>query len=86
MILQSSSSQPLAMHVANFFVPKLQHFLSVLNVTQGKTNDKFIVNNFYPVISYRRVQQERKARNYRVRSWSLVTVRNQLPAQGVKTS
>ena len=39
-----------------------------------------LLNNFYPVISYRRVQEESAEFLYR----SLVMVRNQLPAQEVK--
>ena len=38
-------------------------------------------NNFYPVISYRRVQKESDELLYTL--WSLVMVRNQLPAQVV---
>ena len=41
-----------------------------------------LVNNFYPVIPYRRVRQESDELLYTV--WSLVMVRNQLPAQVVK--
>ena len=37
------------------------------------------LNNFYPVMSHRRVQKESDELLYTV--WSLVTVRNQLPAQ-----
>ena len=43
-----------------------------------------LLNNFYPVISYRQVQKRKKATNYRIRFRSLVMVRNQLPAQVVK--
>ena len=38
-----------------------------------------LLNNFYLVISYRRVQRESDELMCTV--WSLVTVRNQLPAQ-----
>ena len=38
-----------------------------------------VLNNFYPLISYRRVQKESDELLYTVRS--LVMVRNQLPAQ-----
>ena len=41
-----------------------------------------LVNNFYIVISYQRVEKEKKATNYCTRS--LVMVRNQLPAQVVE--
>ena len=41
-----------------------------------------LLNNFYPVISYRRVQKESDGLLYTV--WSLVMVRNQLPAQVVE--
>ena len=42
-----------------------------------------LLNNFYPVMSYR-VQKKQTATNYCIRFWSLVMVRNQLPAQVVK--
>ena len=35
-------------------------------------------------MSYRRVQKKKKTTNYRITVWSLVTVRNQSPAQAVK--
>ena len=38
------------------------------------------------MISYRRVQKTKRATNYHTRFWSLVMVRNQLPAQVVKYS
>ena len=38
-----------------------------------------LLNNFYPVISYQRVHEESDELFCTV--WSLVTVRNQLPAQ-----
>ena len=42
-----------------------------------------LLNNFHPVISHRRVQKEKESDElYTVRS--LVTVRNQSPAQVVK--
>ena len=41
-----------------------------------------LVNNFYPVTTYRRVQKESDELLYTV--WSFVMVRNQLPAQVVK--
>ena len=43
-----------------------------------------LLNNFYPVISHRRVQKESDELLYTVRS--LVMVRNQLPAQVVNLS
>ena len=42
-----------------------------------------LVDNFHPVMSYRRVRGKKKATNYRIRFRSLVMVRNQLPAYGV---
>ena len=39
-----------------------------------------LLNNFYPVISYRRVQKESEELLYTV--WSLVTVRNQFASAG----
>ena len=39
------------------------------------------LNNLYPVMSYRRVEKESDGLFYTV--WSLVMVRNQLPAQAV---
>ena len=50
------------------FCPKIASIFSVLSIFKcnpGKTNDNF--NNFYPVISYRRVQKEKKATNYCIR-------------------
>ena len=43
--------------------------------------DLLLLNHFHPVISYRQVRMESDELFYTV--WSLVTVRNQLPAQGV---
>ena len=43
-----------------------------------------LLNNFYPAISYRRVQKESDELLYTV--WSLVMVRNQLPAQEMSFS
>ena len=51
------------------------------------TNLLIILNNFYPAVSYRRVQKK-KAMNvyelYTIIIWSLVMVRSQLPAQVVE--
>ena len=44
--------------------------------------NSLLLDNFYPVISYRRVQKESDELSYTV--WSLVTVRNQLPARVVE--
>ena len=74
-----------ATHVENFLSKNwnISSVLSVFKYNPGKTNNKFIklVNNFYPVISYRRVQKESDVVTrfiilYTVRS--LVMVRNQL--------
>ena len=43
-----------------------------------------LLNNFYPVISHDIDEFEKKAANYCIRFWSLVMVRNRLPAQVVK--
>ena len=60
--------------------------LSIFKYNPGKTNNKFVklhLNNFYPVISYRRDQKESdEFELYTV--WSLVMVRSQLPAQVIK--
>ena len=42
-----------------------------------------LLNNFYPVMLYRRVRKESDELLY-IRFWSLVMVRNQLPTQVVK--
>ena len=60
--------------------------LSVFKYNPGETNNKFVkllLNNFYPVMSCRRVQKESDELLCTV--WSLVMVRNRLPAQVVKT-
>ena len=71
-----------------FFVPNCNIF-SVLNVFKcnpGKTDDKFIVSWQFlsRLISHRRVQRKKKATNHCITAWSIVMVRNQLPAQEVK--
>ncbi|KOX77661.1 hypothetical protein WN51_09326 [Melipona quadrifasciata] len=43
--------------------------------------DLLFLNNFYPVISYRRVQREKKATNYCIRFGHSLWSANQLPAQ-----
>ena len=45
-----------------------------------------LLSNFYPVTSYRRVRKKKKGTNILHTIRSLVTVRNQLPAQGVNQS
>ena len=42
-----------------------------------------LLNNFYPVISYRRVQKEKNATNYCIRFGHSLWSANQLPAQGI---
>ena len=59
------------------FVPKLQYFLS-FKYNPDKTDNKFITLQF---LSSDTDGFEKKATNYRTRFWSLVMVRNQLPAQ-----
>ena len=61
------------------------NIFSVLSITQNiecnpsKTNDKLVLDRFYPVISYRPVRKKKKATNCCIRSlWSA----NELPAQG----
>ena len=53
------------------FCPNCNSFLSVLylNVNQGrkKRTSLLILNNFYPVVSYRRVEKEKKATNHFIR-------------------
>ena len=70
----------------HLFVPKLQYFLSsryILSITRTKQIINLLpLNNFYPVVSYRRVQRESDELLYTV--WPLVMVRNRLPAQVVK--
>ena len=41
------------------------------------------LNNFYPVISHRRVQKKKKSTNYCIRFGHSLWSANQLPAQGV---
>ena len=70
-----------------FFAPNCNSF-SVSSIFNRKQNkDKQVINflllnNFYPVISYRRVQTESDELSCTV--WSFVMVRNQLPAQVIE--
>ena len=69
-----------------FFRPKLQHFLKFqvyLNVTQWKRMTSLLfLNNFYPVMSYRRSSKGEESDELLYTVRSLVMVRaNQLPAQ-----
>ena len=72
------------------FCPKIAIFSQFqvhLSITQAKQiTNLLLLHNFYPVISYRRVQKKKKATNccYTVRS--LVMVRSQLSAQVVNLS
>ena len=62
-----------------FFFPKTCSIFSALSIVKykpGKTNNKFL-NNFYLMTSHQRDQKESDELLY----WSLVMVRNQLPAQ-----
>ena len=81
-------------HVENFFAPKLQCFLSfsifkhnpdrtnnLLTINGNKQIYLLLLNNFYPVIPYRR-DSKKKATNYRL-GHSLRSA-NQLPARVVK--
>ena len=58
-----------------FFAPKLQYFLSFklyLNITQAKQIINLLfLGNFYPMISFRRVEKE----SHELLVWSLVMVR-----------
>ena len=69
------------------FCPKIaifSQFKEYLSITRTKQIiNLLLLNNFYPVISYRRVPKESDELLYTV--WSLVMVRNQLPAQVVNT-
>ena len=59
--------------------------LSIFKYNPGETNNKFVrllLNNFYRVISHRRVQKESNELLCTV--WSLVMVRDQLTTQGIK--
>ena len=63
------------------FYPKIAifpQFEVYLSITQAKQIiNLLILNNFYPVISYRRVQKKKKATNYRTRFghslWSAIS-------------
>ena len=73
---------------SRIFCPKIaifSQFLSIVSsiLTQAKQIIYLLLlDNFYPAISYRRVQKENDKLLYTV--WSLLTVRNQLPTQVVK--
>ena len=74
-------------HVKNFLSQNCYIF-SVSSIFMYITQAKQIINllllsNFHLVISYRRVQKESNELLYET-VWSLVMVRNQLPAQVVK--
>ena len=56
--------------------------LSTFKYNSGKTINLLLLDHFCP-LTYRRVQNESDELSYTV-IWSLVTVRNQLPAQVVK--
>ena len=69
-----------------FFCPKIatfSQFQVYLSITQTKQIiNLLLVNHFYPVISYRRVQRGSEELLNTIRS--LVMVRNQLPARVVQ--
>ena len=79
-----ASANGMTCHVRReYFVPKLQYFLGILGIFITQTKQiisSLLLNNFYSVI-YRRVREESNELLYTV--WSLVMVRNQLPAQVV---
>ena len=54
-----------------FFIPKLQYFPDCkyikYNPSKRKITNLVLINNFYPVISYRRVRKKKKATNYFIR-------------------
>ena len=65
-------------------IATISQFSVYLSVTQAKQMiSSSLLNNFYPVISYRRVQKKKKATNYCVHGLSLRSA-NQLPARGVE--
>ena len=70
-----------------YLVPKIaifSQFKVYLSITQAKQIiNLLLLNNFYPVISYRRVPKEKESDELLYTVWSLVMVRNQLPAQVV---
>ena len=76
-------------HVENF-LSQIATFSQVtslyLNVTEVKQMISYFYNNFYPVMSYRRVQKKKKATDYCIRFGHSLWSANQLPAQGVKKS
>ena len=62
-----------------FLSQNSRNILSILSIFKyniGRTNNKFMPDNFYPVISYPRVQDESDELSCTV--WSLVTVRSLL--------
>ena len=57
-------------------IATFSRFQVYLNVTRARqTINLLLVDNFYPVTSYRRVRKKKKATNCRVRVGSLVMVR-----------
>ena len=72
-------------HTSKIFCLKITIFpqLVYLSIIQTKQIiNLLLLNNFYPVMSYRRAQKGGDELLYTV--WSFVMVRNQLPAQVVK--
>ena len=69
------------------FCPKIavfSQFQVYLKITQAKrVTDLLRLNNFYPVMSYRRVRMKKKATNCCVRFGHSLWSANQLPAQVV---
>ena len=62
-------------------------FQVYLSTTQAKQIiNLLLLNNFYPVISYQRLQKEKKATKYCTRFGHSLWSANQLPAQGVETN
>ena len=80
------SANQLPAHVENFLpqIATFPQFYVYLNVTQAKRMISLLLNNFYPVISYRRARKKKKATNYCIRSGRSLWSANQLPAQGFK--
>ena len=71
------AAQPLAL---KFFCPKLQRFLSCeyIEMYPGQNEWQVRLDRFYPTMSYRRVQEEKKATSYFIRLGRSLWSANQL--------
>ena len=71
-------------HARREFSATFSQFQVYWNVTQAKQmTSLLLLNNFYRVTSYRRVEKKRKATNHCIRFGHSLWSANQLPAQGV---